>query len=47
MFSKEGRREIAGEVKQIKDGAIRLIFNIVYKDEIREAKQNLGKIAKS
>ena len=46
MFSKEGRKEIAGEVKQIKDGAIRLIFNMVYKDEIREAKQNLGKIAK-
>jgi hypothetical protein len=46
VFSKEGRREIAGEVKQIEDGAIRLIFNMVYKDEIREAKQNLGKIAK-
>ena len=46
MFSKDGRKEIAKEVKQIEDGAIRLIFNMVYKDEVREAKQSLNKIAK-
>ena len=46
VLTKSGQKDIAGEVKQIKDGAIRLIFNMVYKDEIREAKQNLGKITK-
>ena len=46
VLTKSGQKEIVKEVKQIKDGAIRVIFNMVYKDEIREAKQNLGKIAK-
>ena len=46
VLTKSGQKEIVKEVKQIKDGAIRLIFNMVYKDEIREAKQSLNKIAK-
>uniref|UniRef100_UPI00165EC187 hypothetical protein n=1 Tax=Campylobacter concisus TaxID=199 RepID=UPI00165EC187 len=46
VLTKSGQKDIVKEVKQIKDGAIRVIFNMVYKDEIREAKQNLGKIAK-
>ena len=46
VLTKSGQKEIVKEVKQIRDGAIRLIFNMVYKDEIREAKQSLNKIAK-